>query len=74
MLNFVLKMTGSSKLIYLGHSMGTTAFFTMMNLHPEMANRIYSAHLLAPGKSALDHMIYDIGNILKYHIPIILFN
>ena len=49
MLNFVLNTTGSSKLIYVGHSMGTTALFTMSNLHPEMADHIHSAHLLAPG-------------------------
>ena len=49
MINFVLDKTSSSKLVYIGHSMGTTALFTMLNLHPEMGDRISSAHLLAPG-------------------------
>ena len=31
--------------------MGTTALFTMSNLHPEMADHIHSAHLLAPGNA-----------------------
>ena len=55
MLKFVLNTTGSSKLIYVGHSMGTTALFTMSSLHPEMANYIRSAHLLAPGNMIEDN-------------------
>ena len=55
MLKFVLNTTGSSKLIYVGHSMGTTALFTMSSLHPEMANYIHSAHLLAPGNMIEDN-------------------
>ena len=51
MINFVLRKTGSHKLVYIGHSMGTTALFTMLNLHPEMGDRIFTAHLLAPGNT-----------------------
>ena len=61
MLKFVLNTTGSPKLIYVGHSMGTTALFTMSNLHPEMANYIHSAHLLAPG-----NIIEDIWSQFKF--------
>ena len=59
MINFVLRMTGSPKLVYVGHSMGSTAMFTMLNIHPHIADRIHAAHLLAPGK-------YDINSIRYY--------
>ena len=65
MVNFVLDKTGSSKLIYVGHSMGTTALFTMINLHPQMADRIYSAHLLAPGKLIVFLFCFAEGTIQK---------
>ena len=73
MINFALMKSGSSKLVYVGHSMGTTALFIMMNLHPEMESRIYSAHLLAPGNNIT--MEHENNNaISELMLPMIITN
>lgn len=38
MLQYVRKVTGVPILDYIGHSMGTTIFFVMMNYHPHINN------------------------------------
>ena len=48
MINFVLKETRQTQIIYIGHSMGATALFIMCNLHSNMSSKIKEAHLLAP--------------------------
>ena len=48
MLNKVLETTGQEKLFYVGHSMGTTAFMVMANMHPEMNEKVELASFLAP--------------------------
>ena len=72
MINFALMKSGSSKLVYVGHSMGTTALFIMMNLHPEMESRIYSAHLLAPGNNIT--MEHENNNAISELIPMVITN
>ncbi|XP_035443509.2 lipase 1 [Spodoptera frugiperda] len=40
MIDHVLNVTGMEKIIYLGHSMGSTSFFTMMSMKPEYNDKI----------------------------------
>lgn len=50
MINFVLEKTGESKLHYIGHSQGTTAFFVMgaLDKNGVMMSKIKSMQALAP--------------------------
>jgi len=55
MLRYVLEETGKEKIFYVGHSLGTTTFFTMNSLDQSWAERIELATLLAP-VAYVDHM------------------
>jgi pimeloyl-ACP methyl ester carboxylesterase len=48
MLEHVLATTGRQRLVYIGHSMGTTAFWIMMNARPEMNASVELMVGLAP--------------------------
>jgi lysosomal acid lipase/cholesteryl ester hydrolase len=48
MIDYALTKTGKSQLHYIGHSQGTTAFFTMASLRKEMNQKIKTMHALAP--------------------------
>ena len=48
MIDHVLDVTNADQLTFIGHSMGTTAFFVMMNAYPEMNKKIKYAVALAP--------------------------
>lgn len=48
MINYALDRTGKTKLHYVGHSQGTTAFFVMGSLRPDMMPKITTMHALAP--------------------------
>ena len=39
-IDLVLGETGSEKLYYIGHSMGTTMFWVALNEHPELKDKI----------------------------------
>ena len=39
-IDLVLGATGSEKLYYIGHSMGTTMFWVALNEHPELKDKI----------------------------------
>ena len=39
-IDLVLGKTGSEKLYYIGHSMGTTMFWVALNEHPELKDKI----------------------------------
>lgn len=47
MIDYVLKYTGRQKLLYVGHSQGTTALLALLALRPEYNDKIAQAHLLA---------------------------
>lgn len=47
-IDFILKVTGQSKLHYAGHSQGTTVYFVLMSTRPEYNEKIKTAHMLAP--------------------------
>ncbi|XP_075145679.1 lipase 3-like [Haematobia irritans] len=48
MIDYILSVTGESKIHYVGHSQGTTVYFVMMSEHKEYNKKIKSAHMLAP--------------------------
>lgn len=54
MLNYILKTTSREKLHYIGHSMGTMAFFMLTSERPEFNSKIMSANILAPQMFAGD--------------------
>lgn len=47
-IDYILSVTGESKLTYIGYSQGTTIFFVMCDLKPEYNEKIYHAVLIAP--------------------------
>ena len=65
MLNKALETTGQEKLFYVGHSMGTTAFMVMAEVHPEMNDKVELAHFLAPVAYA-DHAETPITYLAPY--------
>ncbi|XP_047474945.1 lipase 3-like [Penaeus chinensis] len=48
MLSYVRGMTGAPRVYYIGHSMGTTVFFAMMNYHPHINDWIRVMAAMAP--------------------------
>merc|ERR1719510_186722 len=48
MVDYVLEETKHKQIVYIGHSMGTTALFIMCDLKPEYNLKINKAYLLAP--------------------------
>ena len=40
MIDSVLKQTGHKKLIYIGHSQGTTQLLSALDVHPEIKNKL----------------------------------
>lgn len=48
MIDRILNITGLSKLLYVGYSMGTTTFFTMMSERPEYNSKVIAFVGLAP--------------------------
>ncbi|KAK4007766.1 gastric triacylglycerol lipase [Daphnia magna] len=50
-INYVLRKTGSRKLTYIGHSMGTAVFWVAMITNPELNNKIEVMMALAPAAS-----------------------
>lgn len=48
MIDYVLKASGQAKLVYVGHSMGTTAFFVAASMKPEYNDKVLAYYALAP--------------------------
>ncbi len=48
MISHVQAVTGHSKVIHMGHSMGTTSFYTMLAKKPEINERVFAHISLAP--------------------------
>lgn len=48
MIDYTLKKTNQEKLIYIGHSQGTTGFFVMASERPEYQEKIKAMFALAP--------------------------
>lgn len=47
-IDFVLNETGTSKLYFVAHCQGATAFAALLSTHPEYNEKIIQAHLFAP--------------------------
>lgn len=47
-IDYVLHLTKSKKLNYVGYSQGTTSFFVMASMRPDYNNKIIEANLMAP--------------------------
>jgi lysosomal acid lipase/cholesteryl ester hydrolase len=61
MLDHVLAITGRQRLIYIGHSMGTLAFWIMMNVRPEMNAKVELMVGLAPAAAPVLHPANPLG-------------
>jgi lysosomal acid lipase/cholesteryl ester hydrolase len=48
MIDYVLKYTQREKVLYVGHSQGTTSLIALLAMRPEYNEKIAQAHLLAP--------------------------
>lgn len=67
MLDYVLRYTGQEKLVYVGHSMGTTVFFAMMSAQPEYyQQRVATMVALAPVAT-----LTSIASPIKYLAPLV---
>ncbi|XP_053616516.1 lipase 3-like isoform X2 [Plodia interpunctella] len=64
MIDKVLNMTGLEKVFYIGYSMGTTTFFTMMAQRPEYNDKVIAFVALAPAVY-LDNMRFLANFLLK---------
>ena len=49
-INYILNVTQSDKLDYVGHSMGCAMFFIAMDRYPELNDKVNKMVALAPGK------------------------
>lgn len=66
MIDFVLMKTNQTDLHYIGHSQGTTSFFVMGSVHPDMNAKIRTMHALAP----VVFMGHDETPLLKITAPL----
>ncbi|XP_026751643.2 lipase 3-like [Galleria mellonella] len=64
MIDKVLNVTGLNRLLYIGYSMGTTTFFTMMSQRPEYNDKIIAFIALAPAVY-LDNAKFLANTLLK---------
>ena len=65
-INYVLKKTGASKLVYIGHSMGTAIFWVAMITHPELNSKIDVMIALAPAAS-----VANVKSLVKFTAPFV---
>lgn len=75
-IDYILEVTQSQALHYIGYSQGTIAFLVGLSLHPEYSKKMLSAYLLHPAAylqhisgrlSALFHVQTKIERFLKQH-------
>ncbi|CAL4076498.1 unnamed protein product [Meganyctiphanes norvegica] len=65
MLDYVLKQTHTTKLWYIGHSMGTTTLFALLSSQPEYQDRVAAMIALAPVAT-----VKTIQSPVKYMAPL----
>ncbi|XP_069680600.1 lipase 3-like isoform X2 [Periplaneta americana] len=64
-IDYILEKTGKEKIIYVGHSMGTTLFYIMMSQLPEYNEKITVMISLAPIVYT-SHTKSGVGNVLAF--------
>lgn len=62
--NFILSYTGQTKLVYIGHSQGTSQIFAQLAEHPEFMQKLHIVIALAPVGS-VKHLNNGLLQILK---------
>lgn len=73
-IDYVLAKTNQTKLQYIGHSQGATAFFIMASERPQYNDKIEMMHALAPGvlmshiRSPLIRAILPFLSILEVYV------
>ncbi|XP_055912568.1 lipase 3-like [Eupeodes corollae] len=67
MLDYVREKTGVKKVVYIGHSQGTTAFLVLNSLNPDYNKYFESAHLLSP----VAYMSHLTSPFVKYVAPLL---
>jgi pimeloyl-ACP methyl ester carboxylesterase len=71
-IDYILNLTFEEKLFYIGHSQGTTQFFTMLALRPEYNSKIRLMSAFAPA-AFLDHLGGALLTVFSILFPIIRF-
>ncbi|XP_030565288.1 lipase 3-like isoform X1 [Drosophila novamexicana] len=68
-IDFTLKINGQGQksIHYVGHSQGTTVFFTLMSLRPEYNEKIKTAHMFAP-VAIMTHMKNQLVRLLSFFL------
>lgn len=73
-IDFVLKKTNSDKLIYIGHSQGTTQFWLANVFYPELSKKIEAMAALAPVMFYQDPNSALVSLAIKYGLDQVLFD
>ena len=63
-INYILATNGQSKLVYVGHSLGSASFFIAMIKHPELKDKIDMMIALSPSSTFM-----NFNNYLQYFFP-----
>ncbi|KAM3955566.1 lipase 3-like isoform 2-T2 [Aphomia sociella] len=69
-IDYILELTGQSKLHYIGHSQGCTAFLVLNSLRPEYNDKITSFHGMAPAAFFIYNTIKLINFLAPYEAPL----
>ena len=65
-INYILAINGQSKLIYMGHSLGSANFFIAMIKHPELKDKIDLMIALSPSST-----FFRFSNYLRFFFPFV---
>ncbi|KAL0840905.1 hypothetical protein ABMA28_014704 [Loxostege sticticalis] len=66
-LTYIERVTGQTKLHYIGHSQGGTTFLVLNSLNPQFNEKFYSSHAMAPGVF-FKHNDNSLNAVLSPHV------
>ncbi|XP_052759433.1 lipase 3-like [Galleria mellonella] len=69
-IDYVLEVTGKSKLHYIGHSQGCTAFLVLNSLRPEYNEKFLSFQAMAPAAFFIYNEMDLLRNLGPYEAPV----
>lgn len=72
-IDYILNKTGQSTLFYIGHSMGTTAFFTLASVRPEYNKKVKLMQAFGPAAFFVGNLSTSV-KILRDGVPMLLVN